>query len=348
MKQTGGAGPAMMNKRPLWLEALAQVIVGPRGLLKMGQIWLPLALILVTGTRLAPGARLACSLYLLCAVLSKGLSGILINDLTDREIDSRAGKNRWITSVPAPAGVTIAVLLVAIGYLALVRGGGGAAALLSFTATVLLGILYSLKPVRFKERGGWGVLAYVLSASILHALVPWTVFRPPWWLLPALLLAIAGDKLVQILFHQIVDFESDREDQVKSFAVKVGRGKAEQLLRLILPVVVGVDAALLIYLLFIVRESPIIFWLVCLASILGLGGAGLYSGILSRKLGTTSELTERLPWTYLGISYLLFYGLPPLLYLSLACTEPEMSVLAAFSVLSLLGMSINFFHYRHK
>jgi 4-hydroxybenzoate polyprenyltransferase len=338
----------MVNKRPLWVEALAQVFVGPRGILKMGQIWLPLGLILVTGTRLAPSARLASSLYLLCAVLSKGLSGILINDLADRDIDRRAGKKRWITAVPVPAGVTIAVLLVAIGYLALIRAGGGVAALLSFTATVMVGILYSLKPVRFKERGGWGVIAYVLSASILHALVPWVLFRPPWWLLPALFLVIAGEKLVQILFHQIIDFESDREDQVKSFAVKVGRGKAERVLHSILAVVLAVDAAVLIYLLLAVRENPLVFWLACLASILGLGGAGLYSGIISKKLSTTTELTERLPWTYLGFSYLLFYGLPPLLYLSLAWSEPEMLILAALSVLSLVGMSVNFFYYHHN
>lgn len=313
----------------------------------MAQIWLPLGLMLVAGTRPAPGARLASSLYLLCAVLCKGLSAILINDLTDRDIDRRAGKKRWIASVPAPAGVAIAVLLIAVAYLALVRGGGGAAALLSLTATVVAGVLYSVRPARLKERGGWGVFAYVLSASILHALVPWTVFRPPWWLLPALLLAIAGDKLVQILFHQIVDFESDRADQVKSFAVTVGRAKAERALRSVLAVVVALDAALLLSVLLAVRDDPTIFGLACLASILGLGGAGLYSGIISRKLGTATELTARLPWTYLGLSYLLYYGLPPLLYLSLARTEPEMSVLAALSVLSLLGMSVNFLRYRH-
>jgi 4-hydroxybenzoate polyprenyltransferase len=113
----------MEKKRSLLLDALAQVFIKPRGILKMSQVWLPLSLILMAGTRLDPGARLCGSLYLLYAVLSQGLSSILINDLTDREIDRRAGKERWITSLPLPVGITIPVMLLASGFLALVQAG---------------------------------------------------------------------------------------------------------------------------------------------------------------------------------------------------------------------------------
>ncbi len=335
----------MERKHSLFIEALSQVFIKPRGILKMSQVWLPLSLILVAGTSLNPSAQFRASLYLLYAVLSKGLSSILINDLTDREIDRRAGKERWITSLPPLAGIMIPVFLLASGFLALISAGGGLLVLASFTATVLLGILYSLKPVRFKERGVWGIAAYSLSAAILHALLPWALFRPALWLLPLLLSAVLAEKLVQILFHQINDFESDSAEKVKSFAVMAGRGKADRALRFALNIAVAADLLLVLYILGETKGQPFFFALIGLACLLGVGVSALYVKIISNKMGASTQLTKMLPWTYLGLSYVLYYVLPPLLFITLAWHEPLIWVLVALSALSLLGVSINFFFY---
>jgi len=338
----------MAKKRSLVIDALAQVLIKTRGILKMSQVWLPLSLILIAGIRIDPHAQFFNSLYLLLAVMCKGLSSILINDLTDREIDRRAGKERWITSIPSPAGVMIPVLLLAAGFFVLNKAGGDIFVFASFTATVLLGILYSLRPVRFKERGIWGILAYSLSAAVLNVLVPWALFRPAFLLLPLLFFVVFGDKLIQILFHQIADFDSDSAERVKSFAVTAGRGRADRILRSVLKTVMAVDTVLLFYILFEMKEHPRFLGLLGLICLLGVAATGLYVRIFSKKFKTSTELTERLPWAYLGLSYVLFYLLPPLLLFILALSDPKMWILAALSTLSLLGVSINFFFYDPK
>lgn len=338
----------MEKKRSLLLDALAQVFIKPRGILKMSQVWLPLSLILVSGTRLNPRAQFCASLYLLYAVLSKGLASILINDLTDREIDERAGKERWITFLPSPAGTMIPVFLLASGFFALIKAGGNIPVLASYTATVLLGILYSLRPVRFKERGLWGILAYSLSAAILHALVPWTLFRPAFLLLPLLFSVVIGEKLAQILFHQIVDFDSDSAGNVKSFAVTAGRVKADRTLRSVLNIAIVADLVLLFYIFYEIKDHPQFFSLIGLACFLGVSASCIYVRIISKKYKTSTELTEMLPWIYLGLSFVLFYLLPTLLLILLALPEPGMWVLVTLSALSLLGASINFFFYNPK
>ncbi|MBN2409298.1 MAG: UbiA family prenyltransferase [Candidatus Aminicenantes bacterium] len=338
----------MKKRRSLWREALVQVFLKPRGILKMSPVWLPLSLILTVGSRLAPGARFNASLFFLYAVLSKGLSSILINDLTDRENDQRAGKNRWITLLPLPYGIGIPAILLVSGFPALVAAGGDSLVLASFTATALLGVLYSLKPVRFKERGLWGVWAYSLSAAILHAVVPWTLFRPAWGLLPLLFSVVLAEKLVQILFHQVVDFDSDSADEVRSFAAVVGRGKAGLALRLALNVAVAADIVLLFYVLAVTRRQPGVLWLITLAALAGVCGSFLYVRIISKKYRTATALTQTLPWVYLGLSYVIFYVLPPLLLGALAWSEPKMGILAGLSVFSLLGVSVNYLFYNPK
>ena len=339
----------MEKRRSLLLQALRQIFLERRGILKMGQVWLPLSLILFSGTRLPPRAELHASLFLLYAVVSKGLATILINDLADREIDRRAAKERWITSLPSPAAIMLPVLLLASGFPALILAGGGPLVLASFTASMILGILYSLKPVRFKERGLGGPLAYALSAAILHALVPWALFRPALWLLPLLFIVVTGDKLVQMLFHQVLDFDSDRAEKVGSFAVRAGRDRAGRALRQILNFALAADAVLLICVLFeVAKEHSPFLWLIGPACLLAVFAAGLYARVISKRARTSTALTERLPWPYLGISYVLFYLLPPLLFLTLAQRQPEIWILAALSALWLLGVSLNILLYDRR
>ena len=76
--------------------------------------------------------------------------------------------------------------------------------------------------------------------------------------------------------------------------------------------------------------------------------AAIHVGIISKKYKTSTALTKTLPWAYLGLSYVLFYVLPPLLFLTLAWREPLLWALVALSALSLLGASINYFFYNPK
>jgi len=115
-----------------------------------------------------------------------------------------------------------------------------------------------------------------------------------------------------------------------------------------LNIAMAADILLLLSIFLETKEHPPFFWLIGLACLLGISASGLYVRIISKKFKTSTELTERLPWTYLGLSYVLFYVIPPLLLFMLALREPEMWVLVTLSSLSLLGVSINFFFYDPK
>jgi len=154
------------------------------------------------------------ALYLLLAVWSKGLASILINDLSDREIDRRAGKVRWITSVPLAAGIAIPLLLLLSAFAALIYIGSSPLVFAVFFSHGTPGNPLFLSPIRLKERGIWGIFAYALSAAILHAFVPGAFFRPAVPVLFLLFIAVFSEKLVQISFHQVVDFEDDSSESV--------------------------------------------------------------------------------------------------------------------------------------
>jgi hypothetical protein len=127
-----------------------------------------------------------------------------------------------------------------------------------------------------------------------------------------------------------------------------GRGKADRALRVALNIAVAADLLLVLYILIETKGQPLFFSFIVLTTLCGVGVSALYVKIISKKMGTSTQLTEMLPWSYLGLSYVLYYMLPPLLFLTLAWHEPLIWVLVVLSALSLLGVSINFFFYNPK
>jgi hypothetical protein len=98
----------------------------------------------------------------------------------------------------------------------------------------------------------------------------------------------------------------------------------------------------------VAKKQLTFFWLLGPACLLAICAAGLYARIISKRAGTSTTLTERLPWPYLGISYVIFYLLPPLLLLTLALRRAEMGILTALSALWLVGVSLNILLYDAK
>jgi hypothetical protein len=314
----------------------------------MSHLWLPLALLLFS--RSAPDLKTAFprSLGLIFAVLCKVQFSILSNDLCDRREDQAAGKMRWIGSLPGPLGLMITAFLMAAGLTTVLLVGGSLRATLVYAGTILLGLFYSLKPLRFKERGIWGLLVYALSATMVFVLVPWTWFPSGPVLLAALLAAVMSDKWIQIHFHQVVDQPADLEKATRTYAVRVGLDRARSTLRNASLVASIMLLGMLGMILFL--ASPAAPQLIAVLAITAavLAASRAYAARVNKDDSpTTSILNKELPWIYLGLTYLLFCVLPPVLFLFSARREPWVWVPLTLSLLSLLGISWQSSRYRH-
>lgn len=163
-------------------------------------------------------------LLLLAALIPLASYVCVINDITDERDDRRAaksntmaGKSRWFK-----AAWLLACVLAGVLAAWLLRPNP--AALLLYLANWLLFTLYSVPPVRLKNRGAPGVFADACGGQLLPSL--WVAF----WVNPspsavfvvplsvwAFALGLRG-----ILFHQAGDYERDCESGVQTLAVRHG------------------------------------------------------------------------------------------------------------------------------
>lgn len=334
--------------KAVWKWALKEFLGGPRGFAKMSHLWLPLALLLLSRSAPDLKAALLRILGLIFAVLCKVQFSILSNDLCDRHQDQAAGKKRWIGSLPGYVGLMITTFVIAAGIATVLLMGGSLRATVAYAGTILLSLFYSLKPLRFKERGMWGLLVYALSATIVFVLVPWTWFPSGPLLLLALLAAVFSDKWIQIHFHQVIDRAADLGGATRTYAVRAGLERAQSSLRhasfAASVVLFGMLGAVL-YL--ASRAAPqLITVLTVTATVLAISRA--YAARTNKDDSVTaSVLVRELPWFYLGFTFLLFYLLPPVLYIFSAQREPWLLIPMTLSLFSLLGTSWQFSRFQY-
>jgi len=333
---------------PVWKWALKEFLGGPRGFAKISHLWLPLALLLLS--RSAPDLKAAFLriLGLIFAVLCKVQFSILSNDLCDRHEDQTAGKRRWIGYLPGYVGLMITTFVIAAGTATVLLMGGSLRATLAYAGTILLSLFYSLKPLRFKERGVWGLLIYALSATFVFVLVPWTWFPSGPLLLVALLAAVLSDKWIQIHFHQVIDYAADLSGATRTYTVRAGLERARSTLRhvsfaasIVLLGMIGMILLLLSH------STPKLIVVLAIAA-----GVLFVSRVYITRADkedspAASVLAAELPWLHLGLTYLLFYVLPPVLFVFLAWGEPRLWVPTSLSFYSLLEASWQSFRYRY-
>jgi 4-hydroxybenzoate polyprenyltransferase len=173
----------------------------------------------------------------------------VINDIADERADRAAGKsNRMLGRSTFFKVAWLAACLGTGVAVAWVSFRGTEVALLLYVANWVAFVLYSLPPIRLKERGLAGVFADALGGTALPVL---------WWILltnpvsSAPFLAVAGAwslafGLRGILYHQTADIALDQASGVKTFAVRVGLPKLRRLVvGVIFPVELSALACLL-------------------------------------------------------------------------------------------------------
>lgn len=151
--------------------------------------------------------------------------GYAINTYADRDLDSKVGKYRGISYFS-----NIQILLI-IGFLVF----GCLGIPLYFTLyfnnlklivlgviTFLLATFYSLKPLRFKERGFLGILCATLPQRPLLVLFFALLIPSDPKLVYLLILWIFSIGVIMEIGHQILDYEKDKKGGADTWATRVG------------------------------------------------------------------------------------------------------------------------------
>lgn len=142
----------------------------------------------------------------------------LINDFFDREADRLAGKKKVILSVPGPVVAASLAALFLAGNLPLWCLAGFRPQVIGVSlAAYLLGVSYSVKGLRMKERGIWGLIvssfAQRNSPVLLLAVLMPLDSRVFWcWMVISFV-----NGLRYILIHQYIDRENDRKANIHTF-----------------------------------------------------------------------------------------------------------------------------------
>ena len=171
-------------------------------------------------------ALLVLGLYMLFL----GSYGYTLNSYCDRAQDAKVGKHSEILYF-SDRQLLIILLALALFSLGIPLYFADLKIRLLGLVTFFLVTFYSAKPVRFKERGLWGISVATLTQRPLPFLL--FAFLVPCdaklaWFLFGWLCFIG---LVMIVSHQIVDFENDKKARVYTWAVKVGKSGARKWLK---------------------------------------------------------------------------------------------------------------------
>src|SRR5690349_9955647 len=156
------------------------------------------------------------ALSLLLAIIPAAIYASLINDVTDLAGDLRAGKRNSLAGRSRSFVATLVAIVIAVGFFFAWLWRDDAALLWCYLATWLAFSLYSLPPLRLKERGAAGVLCDAAGEHLFPALVAvllacrgaqravngsWIAAVAVW----ALAFGLRG-----IVWHQLTDIANDR------------------------------------------------------------------------------------------------------------------------------------------
>jgi 4-hydroxybenzoate polyprenyltransferase len=206
---------------------------------------LVLAYALLWGMEVTPGDAGRVLPFVLLSICCVAAYGHVVNDWFDIESDQKAGKSNSVAGIAPAVRFLLAALLVVSGFglLALVPDFDRLWPLL--TANYLLPTLYSIPPIRLKERSLAGIVCDALAAHLLPALLVSLALRS--------IAGQSGDSLWTgltlstclwssclglrgILAHQAMDRAGDIAAGARTFATERSRESIRgMIVRLILP-----------------------------------------------------------------------------------------------------------------
>lgn len=170
-------------------------------------------------------------------VLGMASFGYLLNDIADIRPDARAGKTNAAAGMKPVWRLPVLLLLLGMAALPWFYYGADALLLALLTAHVLLFLLYSLPPVRLKDRGFWGAFADSLYAFVvplsISAYAFFFIFGHTGALKPELLVSFTAWAVLiglrNITRHQQEDAEGDKRSGTRTWALRISPGRLKRL-----------------------------------------------------------------------------------------------------------------------
>jgi 4-hydroxybenzoate polyprenyltransferase len=168
----------------------------------------------------APYARPVTIVQMMVTVAFWAAFGYGVNDIADRRADGRAGKANRAAQVSTASRTLFVLFTAGVALVSCLFWADSASAPGFVVAGLVLAVAYSVRPIRLKERGGWGLAAaavaqWALPVLAVAAAEPGGLLRPAAWLLSALGFAIG---LRWMAVHQLQDATADRRAQVRTYA----------------------------------------------------------------------------------------------------------------------------------
>lgn len=145
--------------------------------------------------------------------------GYIANDLSDIKSDKRVGKRNAFQDVGIGVGITLFVILsvLNIGIALIVSQNWIYILIIGFG--YLLGIFYSFKPLRFKERGVLGlIVASLCQRNLQLAIIPF-LFNVNIVLFALMNVLSFINGIRYILIHQYMDYDNDIKSGTTTFAI---------------------------------------------------------------------------------------------------------------------------------
>ena len=165
------------------------------------------------------------SLVLISSLGFYFMYGFLINDFFDEHYDIAAGKKRAVHELSEIAFTVIILVVVFISALHLLYLKEPFYIAI-YIISYILAALYSAPPIRFKCRGFSGIVVNGLIEKALPVLAIFAFFNH-FGIDTLIFFATSFSiELIEIITHQIYDYESDSKTGLHTFVVNIGLDKA--------------------------------------------------------------------------------------------------------------------------
>jgi len=160
--------------------------------------------------------------FILFAVVSS-VYGYLVNDLSDKKIDLEEGKPNAFAGTSGFKGGLIVFGVFFLDIIFSVRFFNRPFFSVFLGLWLFFSTFYSLPPIRFKERGGLGIIVPAVAQLTLPVLIIFSIFNHFEISEISIFLIFSTIKgLSLILRHQILDFNNDCATNTKTYAVNSG------------------------------------------------------------------------------------------------------------------------------
>ena len=207
-----------------------------------------------------PLGALATIAALVVSISFVAAYGYVINDVFDIDDDRRAGKANSMAGKPVWFRIALLAATAAGAFAPVLLVAPRTPLLVLTAANLLLPTLYSVPPVRWKERGIWGALADTAAARAVPAasMIAGVALpaNPPLLLLAGAAGSAFFAGLRGIITHQVRDAEADQAAGAITFARRIGQSRARAFaMRFVYPCEI---AFLVLWLAVLIPAAPLV------------------------------------------------------------------------------------------